>query len=74
VAPGDLECRLTCGFAGWIRVGQEGVQANVNVADATLFPRSLGNPPILTIIAMARRIAAICAAQVAPAHLARSRR
>jgi choline dehydrogenase-like flavoprotein len=47
---------------------------NVNVADATLFPRSLGNPPILTIIAMARRIAAICAAQVAPAHLARSRR
>jgi choline dehydrogenase-like flavoprotein len=47
---------------------------NVYVADATLFPRSLGNPPILTIIAMAKRIAAICAAQVAPAHLARSRR
>jgi choline dehydrogenase-like flavoprotein len=47
---------------------------NVYVADATLFPRSLGNPPILTIIAMAKRIAAICAAQVAPADLAGSRR
>jgi choline dehydrogenase-like flavoprotein len=47
---------------------------NAYVADATLFPKSLGNPPILTIIAMAKRIAAICAAQVAPAHLARSRR
>jgi choline dehydrogenase-like flavoprotein len=46
---------------------------NAYVADATLFPKSLGNPPILTIIAMAKRIAAICA-QVAPAHLARSRR
>lgn len=44
---------------------------NAYVADATLFPKSLGNPPILTIIAMAKRIAAICAAQVAPAHLAR---
>ena len=29
---------------------------NVYVADATLFPKSLGNPPILTIIAMAKRI------------------
>lgn len=29
---------------------------NVYVADASLFPRSLGNPPILTIIAMAKRI------------------
>ena len=47
---------------------------NAYVADATLFPKSLGTPPILTIIAMAKRIAAICAAQVAPAHLARSRR
>ena len=47
---------------------------NVYVADATLFPRSLGNPPILTIVAMAKRIAAICVAEVAPAHLARSRR
>jgi choline dehydrogenase-like flavoprotein len=28
----------------------------VYVADASLFPRSLGNPPILTIIAMAKRI------------------
>jgi choline dehydrogenase-like flavoprotein len=30
---------------------------NLYVADATLFPRSLGNPPILTIMALARRVA-----------------
>jgi choline dehydrogenase-like flavoprotein len=33
---------------------------NLYVADATLFPRSLGNPPILTIVAMAKRISKIC--------------
>jgi hypothetical protein len=33
---------------------------NLYVADATLFPSSLGNPPILTIIAMAKRISKIC--------------
>jgi choline dehydrogenase-like flavoprotein len=33
---------------------------NVYVADATLFPSSPGNPPILTIMAIAKRIAAIC--------------
>ena len=33
---------------------------NCYVADATLFPKSLGNPPILTIIAMAKRVAKIC--------------
>ena len=30
------------------------------VADASLLPRSLGNPPILTIIAMAKRVSKIC--------------
>jgi choline dehydrogenase-like flavoprotein len=30
---------------------------NLYVADATLLPRSLGNPPILTILALARRVA-----------------
>jgi choline dehydrogenase-like flavoprotein len=32
---------------------------NFFVADATLFPQSLGNPPILTIIALAKRVARI---------------
>ena len=29
---------------------------NLYVADATLFPKALGNPPILTIMAMAKRV------------------
>jgi choline dehydrogenase-like flavoprotein len=33
---------------------------NLYVADASLFPRSLGKPPILTIIAMAKRVGRIC--------------
>jgi choline dehydrogenase-like flavoprotein len=33
---------------------------NLYVADASLLPKSLGNPPILTIIALAKRISHIC--------------
>ncbi len=33
---------------------------NVYVADATLFPESLGNPPILTILALAKRVSRLC--------------
>jgi choline dehydrogenase-like flavoprotein len=33
---------------------------NLFVADASLFPASLGNPPILTIMAMAKRVAKLC--------------
>jgi ferredoxin len=33
---------------------------NLYVADASLFPHSLGNPPILTILALSSRIAGIC--------------
>ncbi len=33
---------------------------NLYVADASLFPTSLGNPPILTIIALAKRISKLC--------------
>ena len=33
---------------------------NLYVADASLLPKCLGNPPILTIIAMANRISKIC--------------
>jgi choline dehydrogenase-like flavoprotein len=33
---------------------------NLYVADATLFPESLGNPPILTIMAMAKRVSKVC--------------
>jgi choline dehydrogenase-like flavoprotein len=33
---------------------------NLYVADASLLPKSLGNPPILTVIALAKRISKIC--------------
>jgi hypothetical protein len=33
---------------------------NLYVADATLFPSSLGNPPIFTIMALAKRISKLC--------------
>ncbi len=33
---------------------------NLYVADATLLPDSLGNPPIFTIIAMAKRVSRLC--------------
>jgi choline dehydrogenase-like flavoprotein len=36
---------------------------NLYVADATLFPASSGLPPILTIMALAKRIAALCRAR-----------
>ena len=38
---------------------------NVFVADAALFPRSLGNPPILTIHGAGQRVARICLGQFA---------
>ncbi len=33
---------------------------NLFVADATLLPRSLGNPPIFTIMALAKRVSRVC--------------
>jgi choline dehydrogenase-like flavoprotein len=36
---------------------------NLYVADATLFPEALGNPPILTIMAMAKRVSKIISAK-----------
>lgn len=33
---------------------------NLYIADATILPRSMGNPPILTIMAMAKRVARVC--------------
>jgi GMC oxidoreductase len=41
-----------------------GRSQNVYVADASLFPESLGNPPILTIVAMAKRIGRLLTAAV----------
>jgi ferredoxin len=38
--------------------------ANLYVADASLLPRSRGNPPILTIIALAMRVSRLAAARV----------
>jgi choline dehydrogenase-like flavoprotein len=37
---------------------------NLYVADASLLPRSLGNPPILTIVALAKRVSRLCREQV----------
>jgi choline dehydrogenase-like flavoprotein len=37
---------------------------NLYVADASLLPRSLGKPPILTIIALAKRISALLRSSV----------
>ncbi len=37
-----------------------GLPENLYVADATLLPESLGNPPILTIIALAKRVSKVC--------------
>ncbi len=37
-----------------------GLPPNVYVADATLFPRSPGNPPMFTIMAMAKRVSKVC--------------
>jgi ferredoxin len=42
--------------------------ANLYVADATLLPRSMGNPPILTILALARRVARAAMAAVEEAR------
>ena len=39
---------------------------NVYVADSSLFPRSLGNPPILTIMAMAKRVSKRCREKFGP--------
>jgi choline dehydrogenase-like flavoprotein len=39
--------------------------ANLYIADATLFPSSLGNPPILTIMALAKRVSKVCSRQYA---------
>jgi choline dehydrogenase-like flavoprotein len=33
---------------------------NLYVADASLLPRSMGNPPMLTIMALATRVARAC--------------
>lgn len=33
---------------------------NLYVADATLLPRSMGNPPILTIMALAKKVSGLC--------------
>ena len=42
----------------------DALPANLYVADASLFPESMGNPPMLTIMALARRVARVAAAAV----------
>ncbi|MDD8014376.1 MAG: GMC family oxidoreductase N-terminal domain-containing protein [Acidobacteriota bacterium] len=38
----------------------EKLPENVYLSDSTLFPESMGNPPILTIMALAKRVAGVC--------------
>ncbi len=38
---------------------------NLYIADATLLPESLGNPPIWTIMALAKRVAKVCTKELA---------
>ena len=37
-----------------------GLPPNLYIADASLYPDSLGNPPILTIIALAKKVSKLC--------------
>jgi choline dehydrogenase-like flavoprotein len=48
---------LTAAEAQTLHPGR--LPANLYVADATLLPRSLGNPPILTILALAKKVARV---------------
>ena len=50
---------LTAAEAGTLHPDR--LPPNLYVADASLLPASLGNPPILTIMALAMRIGRICA-------------
>jgi choline dehydrogenase-like flavoprotein len=50
---------LTEASVGTLR--DERLPENVYVADASILPQALGNPPILTIVALAKRIARHCA-------------
>jgi choline dehydrogenase-like flavoprotein len=49
---------LTAGEAASLH--HDRLPPNLYVADATLLPRALGNPPILTIIALAKRVGRRC--------------
>jgi choline dehydrogenase-like flavoprotein len=52
--------RLPLGEREATSLHPESLPENLYVADATLLPVSLGNPPSLTIMALARRIARLC--------------
>ncbi len=44
----------------------ERLPKNLYIADATLLPRSMGNPPILTVMAVAKRVAKVCKKEISP--------
>ena len=52
---------LTAATAAALR--DDRLPGNVYVADSSLFPASLGNPPSLTIMALARKVARTAAAR-----------
>ncbi len=46
----------------------ERLPKNLYIADATLLPRSMGNPPILTVMAVAKRVAKVCRREAGPLY------
>ncbi len=47
-----------------VTLHHDSLPVNLYVADSSLFPRSMGNPPILTILALAKKVARQAAATI----------
>ena len=51
--------QVALGYYGLETLHPAGLPDNLYVADATILPKAMGNPPLLTIMALARKIASI---------------